>query len=101
MVKRFTAAAMILAARRSHKPILILHLSSEKPWEVALRLLCLLSLVQDGVPHGYLESIRTSFLHQYGYHHLATLQRLEKLEVLYEAPPVIGTPQGKVSRNDR
>ncbi|XP_003747799.2 vacuolar protein sorting-associated protein 33B [Galendromus occidentalis] len=68
---------------------------SEKPWDVSLRLLCLLSLVQDGIPHGYMENLRTFFLHQYGHHYLAILQRLEKLEILYEAPPVMGTPQGK------
>ncbi|OQR75286.1 vacuolar protein sorting-associated protein 33B-like [Tropilaelaps mercedesae] len=68
---------------------------SGKSWEVCLRLICLLSLANDGVPSGYLEPLRTAFLHQFGFHHLSVLQALEKLGVLHEAAPVITTSQSK------
>lgn len=44
-----------------------------------LRLLCLMSLTQDGLPKDELNTFKTQFLHSYGYENLVCFANLEKL----------------------
>lgn len=45
---------------------------------LALRLICLLSLTQDGLSYDESTSLKTQFFHAYGYEHLSTFYNLEK-----------------------
>ncbi|KAJ9581247.1 hypothetical protein L9F63_023573 [Diploptera punctata] len=47
-----------------------------------LRLLCLLALTQDGLSQDEAMSLKTQFLHKYGYEHLVAFRNLEKLGLL-------------------
>jgi hypothetical protein len=47
-----------------------------------LRLLCLISLVQNGIPYKKFDSIRKEILQTYGYESILTLNNLEKLGML-------------------
>uniref|UniRef100_A0A131Y2P4 Putative vacuolar sorting protein vps33/slp1 sec1 family n=1 Tax=Ixodes ricinus TaxID=34613 RepID=A0A131Y2P4_IXORI len=49
-----------------------------------LRLLCLLSLTQDGIPARELRSLTQQFLHSFGAHHLCTFHGLRRLGLCQE-----------------
>ncbi|PSN54370.1 Vacuolar protein sorting-associated protein 33B [Blattella germanica] len=57
---------------------------SSKP--STLRLLCLLALTQDGLSLDEAMSLKTQFLHRYGYEHLVAFRNLEKLGLLTRQP---------------
>ncbi|XP_060062741.1 vacuolar protein sorting-associated protein 33B-like [Ylistrum balloti] len=47
-----------------------------------LRLLCLLSMTQDGITSKEFKSLKTQFLHSYGYEHMLTCHNLKRLGIL-------------------
>ncbi|XP_069135773.1 vacuolar protein sorting-associated protein 33B-like [Argopecten irradians] len=47
-----------------------------------LRLLCLLSITQDGITSKEFKSLKTQFLHSYGYEHMLTFYNLKRLGLL-------------------
>jgi len=51
---------------------------------VVLRLLCLLSLTQNGIASQTYRSLKTQFLHSYGFEHLLTFSTLQRLGMLVE-----------------
>lgn len=57
-------------------------ISRQIPLPSVLRLLCLESTVSGGLRAKDLESFKRQILHAYGYQHLLTLDRLEKMELL-------------------
>lgn len=57
-------------------------ISRDVPIATVLRLLCLESAVSGGLRPKDLESFKRQILHAYGYQHLLTLDRLEKMELL-------------------
>lgn len=60
-----------------------------------LRLLCLLSMTQDGIANKDFKSLKTQFLHSHGYEHMVTLFNLKKLGILTDQEPV-AAPLNKV-----
>ncbi|XP_064460175.1 vacuolar protein sorting-associated protein 33B-like [Ornithodoros turicata] len=59
-------------------------INRQQPMLRTLRLLCLLSLTQDGVSPRDFKSLMQQFLHSHGYEHLTTFHRLKKLGLYYE-----------------
>jgi hypothetical protein len=57
-------------------------ISRDIPLPTILRLLCLESTVSGGIRPRDLENFKRQILHAYGYQHLLTLDRLEKMELL-------------------
>ncbi|KAK3607859.1 hypothetical protein CHS0354_038288 [Potamilus streckersoni] len=53
-----------------------------------LRLMCLLSLTQDGVPARDYRNIKTWFLHSHGFEHMLTFYNMKKLGLFKEQTPV-------------
>lgn len=56
-----------------------------------LRLMCLLSLTQDGLMYDEINNFKTHFLHAYGYKHLSSFHNLEKLGLFVEQPGLIAS----------
>ncbi|KAK9506761.1 hypothetical protein O3M35_008638 [Rhynocoris fuscipes] len=56
-----------------------------------LRLLCLLSITQDGLLQDELQKLKIQFLHMYGYQHLPLFHRLEKTGLCTEQANLITT----------
>ena len=57
-------------------------IARDTPLPIVLRLLCLESCIAGGLRPKDLEQFRTLILHAYGYQHLLTLDRLEKIQLL-------------------
>ena len=82
MKRRHLAAALSLHLCEgcSNKPLACLlqeMMCGEEPVGAVLRLLCLLSLTQGGVPKKYYEPLRREVLHSYGHAWLPTLSALQ------------------------
>lgn len=60
----------------------------QEPFFKSLRLLCLLSVTQDGISARDYRSLLTQFLHSYGHDHLVIIHALKKLGVLKEQPAI-------------
>ncbi|KAK7115615.1 vacuolar protein sorting-associated protein 33B-like [Littorina saxatilis] len=56
----------------------------QDPYLSSLRLLCLLSLTQNGLTPRDYKTLKTDFLHSHGFEHLATFFSLKKLGMLVE-----------------
>lgn len=56
-----------------------------------LRLMCLLSLTQDGLMYDEINNFKVHFLHAYGYKHLTSFHNLEKLGLFIEQPSLIAS----------
>jgi len=52
-------------------------MDDQKPFHEALRLLCLHSLVNNGIKKQHLEPLKTAFKQSYGFEHTLTLENLE------------------------
>lgn len=52
-------------------------MDDQKPFHEALRLLCLHSLVNNGIKKQQLESLKTAFKQSYGFEHTLTLENME------------------------
>ncbi|KAH8153772.1 uncharacterized protein LAJ45_01539 [Morchella importuna] len=57
-------------------------ISRNAPVEAILRLLCIESLISQGLKPKDLENFKREILHAYGYNHVLTLDALEKLQLL-------------------
>mmetsp|Transcript_58470 Transcript_58470/g.163033 ORF Transcript_58470/g.163033 Transcript_58470/m.163033 type:complete len:644 (-) Transcript_58470:14-1945(-) len=58
------------------------YLDDQKPFHEVLRLLCLYSLVNNGIKQKQLDQIKRSIIQSYGYEHLLTLCNLERVGLL-------------------
>ncbi|XP_037078680.1 vacuolar protein sorting-associated protein 33B-like [Pollicipes pollicipes] len=67
-------------------------LARQEPALTTLRLMCLYSLAQDGVPTREYQALTTQLLHSHGFHHLVTLQNLKRLGLLTELSAAFPTP---------
>jgi len=67
-------------------------LAQQTPALAALRLMCLYSLAQDGVPTAQYTALRTQLLHSHGFHHLTTLGNLSRLGLFSEQASVFSGP---------
>lgn len=56
-----------------------------------LRLMCLLSLTQDGLTYDEINNFKVQFFHAYGYKYLSSFHNLEKLGLFVEQPGLIGS----------
>ncbi len=57
-------------------------ISVEEPIEKILRLLCLMSLCENGISEKYLNQIKKDIFQTYGFEHILTLKNLEKMGML-------------------
>ena len=57
-------------------------IAQQAPIEQVLRLMCLMSLTQNGIKPKLYDSLRREVLHTYGFEHMFSLQNLEKLGML-------------------
>jgi hypothetical protein len=75
----------------------------QQPWQTPLRLLCMLSIVSDGLRPPLFHSSRQEFLQAYGFHFLPLLLTLERLGFLTmsgaPAGPILQQLQAKRSLN--
>jgi len=58
------------------------YIDDQKPFHVVLRLLCLYSLVNNGVKAKQLDSLKRGVIQSYGYKHLLTLCNMERVGML-------------------
>lgn len=67
-------------------------------FRIPLRLLCLMSTINNGIKAKYLMPLKQQYLHSYGYKHLVTFHNLQKLGLLQEkAEEPVGV--GQAPRN--
>ncbi|CAE7611900.1 Vps33a [Symbiodinium sp. CCMP2456] len=57
-------------------------MDDQKPFHEALRLLCLLSLVNNGIKAKQLDQLKRTFLQSYGFEHMLTLANMERAGLL-------------------
>ncbi|GFR34058.1 vacuolar protein sorting-associated protein 33B, partial [Trichonephila clavata] len=63
-------------------------INKQDPYPSALRLMCLLSISQDGLLSSEYESLATQFRQSYGCKYVSTLYKLNKLGILVEQAPL-------------
>ncbi|KAI8788981.1 vacuolar protein sorting-associated protein 33B [Biomphalaria glabrata] len=59
----------------------------------SLRLLCLLSITQEGLSSKDYKAFKTAFLHSHGFEHLVTFFNLKKLGILTEQEGIAASPR--------
>ncbi|XP_052828009.1 vacuolar protein sorting-associated protein 33B [Octopus bimaculoides] len=65
--------------------------------EQTLRLLCLLSLTNDGINSKHYKQLSIQFIHTYGFDMLPTLHNLRKLHLFMEQEQSLSKPLGKMA----
>lgn len=61
-------------------------------FHIPLRLLCLMSVTNNGIKSKYLDPLKKQYLHSYGHKHLTTFHHLEKLGLIGHKVEESGTP---------
>lgn len=67
------------------------------PVEAVLRLICIESLVGQGLKPKDLENFKREILQAYGYHHVLTLDALEKLQLLQSRTTIVASGVARTS----
>ncbi|GFT08994.1 vacuolar protein sorting-associated protein 33B [Nephila pilipes] len=73
-------------------------INKQDPFSSALRLMCLLSISQDGLLSSEYESLATQFRQSYGCKYISTLYKLNKLGILVEQPPLYQPSTSRTSK---
>ncbi|KAH9524585.1 Vacuolar protein sorting-associated protein 33B [Bulinus truncatus] len=68
------------------------NIQKQSPLLQSLRLLCLLSLTQEGLSPRDYKAFKTAFLHSHGFQHLVTFFNLKKLGILTEQEGTAANP---------
>lgn len=74
-------------------------INRQDPFVSALRLMCLLSIAQNGLSSSDYKSLATQFRQSYGSKYLITLRNLKKVGLLVQQPPLLSGKSGKVEKS--